>query len=329
MTLKAITTSKKPHETVLLHEAVDGLSIKENGKYIDCTFGRGGHSELILSSLNEDGRLMVFDQDLVAFELAKQWQLSDSRVIAQHSNFSSLLERVEQQGWLNQVDGVLMDLGVSSPQIDEAERGFSFLRDGPLDMRMNNSSGQTAADWINNAPQDEIADVLWHYGEERLSRKIAAAIVMDRAKKPFVTTLQLAGLLERIMPSNNKTKGSKGKKAKHPATRTFQAIRIYINDELGVLKQSLDVMKDVLAAGGRLSVISFHSLEDRLVKQLIRGMHNYDLPRGLPVQQERSLFKAVGKPIKASERELASNVRSRSAILRIAERVADKVEGGM
>lgn len=322
MTLEANNINKKPHETVLLGEAVDGLAIKADGLYIDCTFGRGGHSRKILDSLNDDGRLMVFDQDPIAFKQAKELQERDSRVVAQHTNFSAVLEKVTEQGWLNQVDGVLMDLGVSSPQLDEADRGFSFLRDGPLDMRMNNSSGQTAAEWVNTAPQEEIADVLWHYGDERLSRKIAAAIVMDREKKPFTTTLQLAGLLERIMPSSKK---SKGKKEKHPATRTFQAIRIFINDELGVLKRALDVMKEVLAPSGRLVVISFHSLEDRLVKQFIRGVQNHDIPRGLPVPQTRPDFKSMGKPVKASEEELAVNVRSRSAVMRVAERVGGAV----
>lgn len=301
------------HQTVLLKEAVNSLAIKPEGKYIDCTFGRGGHSQLILSQLNNQGQLMIFDQDPIAFEQAKQWQLKDSRVIAQHCNFEQMLNKVESNHWLHQVDGILMDLGVSSPQLDEAQRGFSFLRDGPLDMRMNNTTGQTAADWLNHAAQDEIADVLWHYGDERFSRKIAAAIVMDRAKQPFTQTLQLAQMIERVLSKQ------KPKDNKHPATRTFQAIRIFINDELGVLKRTLDVMTKVLAQGGRLVIISFHSLEDRLVKQFLNGSFNQNIPRGLPVLKQKSMFKTLGKPIKASTEEVQLNPRARSAIMRVAE----------
>ncbi|MDY7025393.1 MAG: 16S rRNA (cytosine(1402)-N(4))-methyltransferase RsmH [Pseudomonadota bacterium] len=298
------------HVSVLLEESVDALAIEPNGTYMDCTFGRGGHSRKILAALGEQGRLIGFDQDPEAIRVGEALAHEDSRFSIVHSNFSDVESVISSMGLLGKVDGVLMDLGVSSPQLDQANRGFSFQQDGPLDMRMNTAQAQTAEQWLNHASESELADVFWRYGEERFSRKLAAAIVMDREKQPFTRTKQLADMIARVLPNS--------KEKKHPATRAFQAIRIQVNAELESLVVALEAMPKVLAHGGRLSVISFHSLEDRLVKQFYKPKQDPRL-RGLPVQGEKVEMKAVGKPLKASAQEVDANPRSRSAVLRVFE----------
>lgn len=298
------------HISVLLNESIAALNIKPDGTYIDCTFGRGGHSREILNALGDNGRLIVFDQDLTAIEAAEKLAAEDSRLIVIHNNFSKIYDEIKALDLLKSIDGVLQDLGVSSPQLDEAERGFSFQKDGPLDMRMDKTQPLTAEQWVNNAPEAELADVFWRYGEERFSRKLAAAIVMDRVKEPFVSTKQFADMIARVLPSN--------KEKKHPATRVFQATRIHVNQELHVLSESLESMPKVLAEGGRLAVISFHSLEDRLVKQFYKPKGHQGL-RHLPVDIEKPEMKAISKAIKPSAQEIKENPRSRSSVLRIFE----------
>lgn len=313
-------TTSQEHVTVLLHEAVDALAIKTDGIYVDATFGRGGHSREILSRLGPDGRLIAIDRDPQAIETAEQ--INDPRFTIQHGPFSHIHSYLEQRGLLGKVDGILFDLGVSSPQLDQADRGFSFMRDGPLDMRMDPTSGRSAAEWLAEADVDEISWVLKEFGEERFAWRIAKAIVADRDETPFTTTTELAELIARVSPSRDRNK--------HPATRSFQAIRIYINSELEEIHQALDGALDGLADGGRLSVISFHSLEDRIVKQFIRH-HSKGTPppRGLPLTEEQlkqSLpLKAIGKAIKPSAREIETNSRARSSVLRIAERQGVKL----
>lgn len=303
------------HETVLLNEAVDALVTDEAGVYIDGTFGRGGHSRLALQRLSPLGKLIGFDKDPQALIAAEQLSQEDSRFSIIHDSFANMAAQMESLQLLGQVDGVLLDLGVSSPQLDDASRGFSFMSDGPLDMRMNNQSGQTAAEWLNGADADDIAVVLKEYGEERFARRIARAIVEARQVKPFSTTAELASLIAKANPSKEK--------GKHPATRSFQAIRIFINRELDDLADVLEQSLRVLKPGGRLVVISFHSLEDRMVKQFIQLKEKGEpLPRHLPIREEmiKRELRSVGKAVKASEEEVKRNVRSRSAIMRIAEK---------
>lgn len=308
-------TPETLHVTVLLHEAVDALAIKPNGTYVDATFGRGGHSREILSHLGENGRLIAIDRDPQAIETANQ--IEDPRFEIQHGPFSHLRTYLEQRGLIGQVDGILFDLGVSSPQLDQADRGFSFMRDGPLDMRMDPTSGRSAAQWLAEADVEEISWVLKEFGEERFAWKIANAIVQDRDETPFTRTTQLAELISRVSPSRDRKK--------HPATRSFQAIRIYINSELEEIHQAFDGALHALALGGRLSVISFHSLEDRITKQFIRH-HSKGVqpPRGLPLTEEQMKqncpLKAIGKAIKPSKTEIEMNPRARSSVLRIAEK---------
>ncbi|GAA5218903.1 16S rRNA (cytosine(1402)-N(4))-methyltransferase RsmH [Corallincola platygyrae] len=306
------------HETVLLREAVDGLAIKPDGIYVDGTFGRGGHSRAILSQLGPKGRLLAIDRDPTAIAVAQQ--IDDPRFEIIHGTFSQLATYMEERDLVGQIDGVLLDLGVSSPQLDDSERGFSFIHDGPLDMRMDNSSGMTAADWLATAEVDEIARVLKEYGEERYARKIARAIVHDREETPFTRTSELASLIERVSPSKEKHK--------HAATRSFQAIRIEINQELKQIHEVLDAALNVLAPKGRLSVISFHSLEDRIVKQFMRRQSQGEpLPRGLPLTEEqlagRTKLKTLSRAIKPGAEEVEANPRSRSSVLRIAERLEE------
>ncbi|AWB68748.1 16S rRNA (cytosine(1402)-N(4))-methyltransferase [Saccharobesus litoralis] len=306
------------HISVLLQEAVDGLAIKPDGVYVDGTFGRGGHSRQVLKQLGDNGRLIAFDQDPTAIAFAGE-HFADPRFQIVHSNFADMPSKLADMGLLGKVDGILLDLGVSSPQLDDAERGFSFLRDGPLDMRMDTSQGQSAAEWLRTAERDDIAYVLKEYGEERFARKIAAAIVYDRDDKPFKRTLDLAGLIERII--------KKREPGKHPATRSFQAIRIQVNGELDAIKQALANSIDILAPGGRLSVISFHSLEDRIVKRFMAEQSKAKaVPRGLPVTDDELSkhikFKTIGKAIKPSAQEIELNTRARSSVLRIAERLS-------
>lgn len=303
------------HLSVLLQEAVDALVTDKDGLYVDGTFGRGGHSREILARLSDKGRLLVMDKDPVAIVHARELQARDHRVRVWHGSFADLHEAVAAIGEKT-VRGVLLDLGVSSPQLDDSERGFSFNKDGPLDMRMDNSSGMTAAQWLAEASEESIAQVLWEYGEEKFSRRMAKAIVVARAVQPLVTTLQLAEVVKAANPA--------WEKHKHPATRAFQAIRIFINQELKDVEQVLPTAVDVLEQGGRLVVISFHSLEDRLVKRFIRDQEKGDsYPRGVPVTVDKmkKVLRSVGKPVHGVD-EADGNIRSRSAVMRVAEKIA-------
>lgn len=304
------------HETVLLHEAVDALIGDPAGLYVDGTFGRGGHSREILSRLESDGRLLACDKDEAAEREAAVLAAEDSRFSFARGSFTALPEMLCARD-IEHVDGILLDLGVSSPQLDEAERGFSFQQDGPLDMRMDRSSGESAADWLATASEQEIATVLYEYGEERFSRRIAAAIVRARSEAPLTRTGQLAAIVKEAHP--------RWEKHKHPATRAFQAIRIKVNGELTELSELLSSALSILAVGGRLVVISFHSLEDRMVKRYFRDMtRGPQLPRDLPVRHAESgqSMRLLGKALRAGTNEVAGNPRSRSAIMRCAERVA-------
>jgi 16S rRNA (cytosine1402-N4)-methyltransferase len=308
------------HQPVLLEEAVQGLDLKADGKYVDGTFGRGGHSGAILARLGPQGRLLALDKDPAAIEVARQRFGDDPRFLIRQDSFANLKQQVDSLGWLGQVDGILLDLGVSSPQLDEAARGFSFQQEGPLDMRMDTRQGPTAAEWLAQAPEQEIARVLKDYGEERFAKRIARAIVRARSEQPVDTTGKLAAIVAAAVPTREP--------GKDPATRSFQAIRIYINHELEDLEACLAQVLDILKPGGRLVVISFHSLEDRLVKRFIRDQSRGDgFPPDLPVthlqvsQQHR--LRPVGKPVRAGEEELARNPRARSAIMRVAERLGE------
>jgi len=304
------------HETVLLTEAVELLVSDPGGLYVDATFGRGGHARKVLERLNEQGRLIGIDKDPEAVQVAQAMRESDARFDIYHGSFAAMSSDLD--GRLpGSVSGVLADLGVSSPQLDDAARGFSFQNDGPLDMRMNTQAGESAAQWIARVPEKELADVLWQYGEERFSRRIAAAIVEARAKARITTTKQLAQVISDANPS--------WEKHKHPATRCFQAIRIHVNNELGDLETFLQAAADKLSVGGRLVVISFHSLEDRMVKRFMRDCaKGAEPPAGVPVRESdiHRQFKLISKPIKAGKDEVQHNVRARSAVMRALERVA-------
>jgi 16S rRNA (cytosine1402-N4)-methyltransferase len=303
------------HRSVLLDAAVDFLVTDPGGRYVDGTFGRGGHSRLILERLGEEGALLGIDKDPRAIESAKRLSEEDGRFGVFHGSFAGLDQAIDQQGW-SAVHGILLDLGVSSPQLDDAARGFSFMRNGPLDMRMNPEQPPSAAQWLAEADEQDIANVIFRYGEERFSRRIARQVVERRKDKPLETTHELAELVAAAVP--------KKEKHKHPATRTFQAIRIFINRELEDLEAGLEVAVDRLLPGGRLVVISFHSLEDRLVKRFMRDLaRGPRLPKGVPVtaEQEESGFRLVGKAMKADAREVDDNVRARSAVMRVLERV--------
>ncbi len=307
------------HITVLLDEAVNGLALKEDGIYVDGTFGRGGHSRFILDRLGENGRLIAIDRDPRAIAVGEDLMRKDPRFQIIHGPFSGLAEYVKDLDLKGKVDGVLLDLGVSSPQLDDAERGFSFMRDGPLDMRMDPTSGISAADWLAKADVEDISWVLKTFGEEKFAYRIARAIVADREETPFLRTLDLAQLIERLCP--------KREKKKHPATRSFQAIRIYVNSELEEIHKVLDGALDTLAIGGQLSVISFHSLEDRIVKRFIRKQEKgREYPAGLPLtdaqMQSGKTLTAVGKALKPSDREVDDNPRARSSVLRVAKKIA-------
>ena len=300
------------HLPVLFAEVMEGLAVKADGTYLDGTFGRGGHAGGVLQRLGPGGRLLVMDKDPEAIAVAERLADGDARVSWYRGSFADLARwSLASEG----LDGVLLDLGVSSPQLDEAERGFSFGKDGPLDMRMDPESGESAAEWLARADEKEIADVLWTWGEEKQSRRIARAIVQDRAAEPFTRTAQLAGLIARLMPRNDK-------KA-HPATRTFQAIRIHINRELLDLEVGLDAAMARLKPGGRLAVISFHSLEDRIVKQFMQR-HAKAPPanRRMPVEIAFTpTLRLIDGAQKAGDAELGANPRARSAVLRVAERI--------
>jgi 16S rRNA (cytosine1402-N4)-methyltransferase len=305
------------HRPVLLDEVLDALQIKQDGLYVDGTFGRGGHAAALLERLQGQGRLLAFDKDPEALTYAANRFPNESRLMMRRGSFRNLGSVVAELGWQGKVDGVLLDLGVSSPQLDDAARGFSFLNEGSLDMRMNPQEGVSAADWLAKASAEEIADVLWKYGEERFSRRIARAIVSRREIDPIRTTRQLAELIATAVPRRERKK--------HPATRSFQAIRIFINHELEDLEAVLPQVVTALAPGGRLAVISFHSLEDRMVKRFIREeQRGPQLPPDLPVVPEAFTprLRAVGKAIRASDSEVQANPRARSATLRVAERAA-------
>ncbi len=305
------------HQSVLLEQAVAALITDKNGFYIDGTFGRGGHSRRILKELSEQGRLLVIDKDPQAIAQAESLAAEDKRVSVFHGSFEALEKIINDLGSSEQVAGVLLDLGVSSPQLDDAQRGFSFNKDGPLDMRMNTAAGITAETWLAQVDEKVLADVLYQFGEERYSRRIARAICKYREQNAINSTLQLAEIIKQAHP--------KWEKNKHPATRSFQAIRIFINNELDDLQKALAVILNVLALGGRLVVISFHSLEDRIVKQFIqKEIRGGDFPVDLPITQAQlnPRLKAIGKAVKVDAEEINANVRSRSAIMRIAEKIA-------
>ena len=305
------------HITVLLEEAVDALVQDASGVYVDGTFGRGGHSARILERLAPGGQLLAIDKDLTAIATARSRFGEDPRFAIAHASFAELDQLVLERQWQGKVTGILLDLGVSSPQLDEPERGFSFLHDGPLDMRMDQSRGPSAAEWINSADEAEIARVLKDYGEERFARRIARALVLAREQAPIERTARLAQIVKEANPA--------WEKHKHPATRAFQGIRIFINNELGDLEAVLAQALDALAVGGRLVVISFHSLEDRLVKRFIRRHEKGDpLPRGLPVMDAalNKRLRSVGKAHKVGTDERDRNLRARSAVMRVAEKVA-------
>ena len=304
------------HITVLLNEAVAALVTDASGFYVDGTFGRGGHSALVMQQLSADGRLLGIDKDLAAIATAKTRFADDARFAIAHGSFAELAQLVAERDMTGKVAGVLLDLGVSSPQLDEAERGFSFMQDGPLDMRMDQTRGQSAADWVNTASEDDITWVFKEYGEERFAKRMARAIIAERQKTPFTRTKHLAEVIKEANPA--------WEKGKHPATRAFQAIRIQVNNELTDLDSVLEQALTVLAPGGRLVVISFHSLEDRAVKRFIRRQELGDpVPKGLPIRDDQlnKRMRSLGKAIKASDEEVNANVRSRSAVMRVAEKL--------
>ncbi len=306
------------HLPVMYAEALQQLAIKKDGIYIDCTFGRGGHSQGILNLLGQNGQLLAFDRDSDAINSDyAQAMLTDERFKLMHSCFSELESIVNSVNLSGKVDGILLDLGVSSPQLDNPERGFSFLRDGFLDMRMDGNAGISAEQWLASVDENDLIKILFDYGEERFARRIARAIVEKRAESPIKTTRQLSELIENSIPIREKHK--------HPATRTFQAIRIEINRELDELRAVLEQSVRVLGPGGRLVVISFHSLEDRIVKRFIRDESGakYNLGK-LPIKEAdiaKGSLKRLGKALKASKQEISQNPRARSAIMRVAERV--------
>ncbi|MEP6483599.1 MAG: 16S rRNA (cytosine(1402)-N(4))-methyltransferase RsmH [Rudaea sp.] len=305
--------TSEAHVPVMLKETLDGLRVREDGIYLDGTFGRGGHARAVLHKLGRDGRLLLMDVDPQAIAAAREEFGADARVAIRHGSFADLAEWPETQKGL---DGVLLDLGVSSPQLDEAERGFSFRVDAPLDMRMDPTSGQSAAEFLARASEADIADVLWTYGEERMSRRIARVIVQRRGETPIARTGELAELVARVV--------GRPPSGKHPATRTFQALRIAVNGELEALQRGLQGSLARLRPGGRLAVISFHSLEDRAVKHFMRDKSSLPpIRRGLPPPPQIELpLKVIGNAQFAGDAELAHNARARSAVLRVAERVA-------
>ena len=309
-------TSSLQHQTVLLEEAVAALNIKDNGVYVDGTFGRGGHSRRILAALGKNGRLIALDRDPAAAEAAKT--VNDARFSFAHCSFKDL-KAVLTESAIKSVDGVLLDLGVSSPQLDDPERGFSFRADGPLDMRMDTSRGETAGEWLARAEEEEIREVIQAYGEERFAKQISRKIIEVRRQKPIESTRELAQIVAGAVRTREPNQD--------PATRTFQAIRIFLNRELEELSLVLPQIVDVLAARGRLVVISFHSLEDRIVKRFMRDEANADrLPRDVPVRAAElggAQLRVVGKPVRASDIEVAANPRARSAVMRVAEKLTE------
>lgn len=304
------------HQSVLLKECIHALAIQPEGIYIDATFGRGGHARAILAQLNQNGRLYAIDQDRAAIDAAADLS-ADPRFCIRQANFADLRQLAKDWQIEGKVAGILLDLGVSSPQLDDAARGFSFMHDGDLDMRMNQDHGQSVARWLENVSQADLADVIYQYGEERNARRIARAIIARRADAPITRTLDLAGIVAAVNHSPNQHK--------HPATRTFQALRIFINRELEVLPIALKAALDVLAIKGRMAVMAFHSLEDRIVKNFMRQQSiGTPAPRYLPQINAPILpLGVIGKAIKADESELQQNPRARSAVLRVAEKIRE------
>jgi len=310
-----VITTDPSHTTVLLHETVDGCVTDPDGIYVDGTFGRGGHSRLLLSKLSEKGRLIGFDKDPLAIASGKELEQEDSRFAIVQSSFADMKQELERLG-IDKVTGILLDLGVSSPQLDDAERGFSFMNDGPLDMRMNPDAGISAAEWVATTDENEIVRVLKEYGEERFAKRMARALIRERAERSITRTSELAEIIKEANPA--------WEKHKHPATRAFQAIRIAVNNELGDLENVLADSVEMLMPEGRLAVISFHSLEDRMVKRFIRAQEKgKDLPPGIPVTDDQlgKTMKKIGKAIMPGREEVERNARARSAVLRIAERL--------
>lgn len=304
------------HQAVLLQEAIDALNIRADGSYIDGTFGRGGHSAAILSALGTKGYLLALDRDPEAERFARMYFQVKQRLYFERNGFEHLAEVAASHGLLKQVQGILLDLGVSSPQLDDAARGFSFSREGPLDMRMNPNEGLSAAQWLASASEEEISQVLKEFGEERFHRRIARNVIKQRRKAPIVTTTQFAQLVASAIPTCEP--------GKHPATRSFQAVRIFINQELEALESALNQSLDVLAPGGRLVVISFHSLEDRMVKRFMRSQsRGRELPPDLPVPaiECKPRLRVIGRAIRPEIAETERNPRSRSAVMRVAERL--------
>jgi 16S rRNA (cytosine1402-N4)-methyltransferase len=312
------TNSGFTHITVLLEEAVEALAVRADGCYLDGTFGRGGHSRLILQNLGPDGRLLGFDKDPQAIATGQALAAEDGRFVVVQRSFAELGSEALERGIAGKVSGILLDLGVSSPQLDDPERGFSFMNDGPLDMRMDPSRGISAAEFVNTASAEEIARVFKEYGEERFAKRMAGAVVARRETQPFERTADLAEVLKVANPA--------WEKGKNPATRAFQGLRIHVNNELGDLEAGLEAALDALEVGGRLAVISFHSLEDRIVKlfmrKLVKGEAD-NLPRNLPVRHQafEPRIKLIGKAQFASDEETRANPRSRSAVMRVAEKL--------
>lgn len=307
------TANQYVHEAVLLREVLELLPTDPNGVYVDGTFGRGGHTRALLGQLGPEARVFGIDRDPQAVAVGQQLEKEDARFKMIASRFDCLPRVVEQAG--EKLSGILLDLGVSSPQLDDAERGFSFLRDGPLDMRMDPNSGESAAEWLAHAAEEDIANVLYRYGEERKSRWIAKRIVETRSAAPLTRTSELAALITNVL--------GRGTPGKHPATRSFQAIRIHVNQELAALENVLEQSLETLQPGGRLAVISFHSLEDRMVKLFMRdAAGRAPQPRNMPYVEQKQYVELIGRAIKAKKEEVANNVRARSAVLRVAERIA-------
>jgi len=303
------------HTTVLRSEAVAALVQNADGFYVDGTFGRGGHSAEILSKLSNKGKLLAIDKDPEACDWARLHFVDDERFIIEQGPFEDLMQMVERYHPIGQVSGILLDLGVSSPQLDDPDRGFSFLRDGPLDMRMDPGRGQSAEQWLAKASEDEITRVLRDYGEEKYARRMGRAIIAARNELAITRTAQLAEIIAAANPA--------WENHKHPATRAFQAIRIFINRELDELRQLLESVLEVLAVDGRLVVISFHSLEDRIIKRFIRSHERPQVPKGLPLRDNEIIrrMKSIGKAVKAGEQEVSANPRARSAVMRVAEKL--------
>ncbi|MDP6437240.1 MAG: 16S rRNA (cytosine(1402)-N(4))-methyltransferase RsmH [Gammaproteobacteria bacterium] len=311
-----MSASEDQHVPVLRDEVLDRLDVRTDGTYVDGTFGRGGHSRAILERLGPAGKLLVIDRDPRAIVAAKELARRDERVTVIRGSFGDIEQIAVAQGVLGEVDGIVLDLGVSSPQLDDPERGFSFMRDGPLDMRMDTDAPYSAEEWLNSATEQEMAQVIGRYGEERSARRIARAIGDERKQQKICRTRQLAELIEGVLPRRGK--------GKHPATKTFQAIRIHINNELGELQSFLEAVLEVLSVGGRLCVISFHSLEDRLVKRFLRDHSRVDPALAkVPVvpPEAQPTMRLRGAALRAGEVEIERNARSRSAVLRSGERV--------